>query len=213
MDSHVLPLTKHDTRTGHHLHSIYVGEAQSETDYDSAGSTGVARWGWRSPKKCATSSIRKNALTFDTVMEAAAGPGIAEYKDGDTQSTVVFLSLRASSWLFLVRSDVLIVSKMLLVDSFENVQLQICRNCNDWFEDAFAQARIEQCTALMHCAKQLLSQCAVGCDSEMVQVSHSPRQTHLPCSFCLASALRILTCRSMQMAACSAYMDQHRAAA
>lgn len=50
--------------------------------------------------------------------------------------------------------------------------MQICRNCNDMFEDAFAQAHIEQCTALMDCARQLIEQAHVGCNFEMVQVSH-----------------------------------------
>jgi hypothetical protein len=51
-------------------------------------------------------------------------------------------------------------------------QVQICKNCNDMFEDAFAQAHLEQCAALMECARQLIEQAHVGADLEMVQVSH-----------------------------------------
>ena len=50
-------------------------------------------------------------------------------------------------------------------------QLQICKNCNDMFEDAFSQARIEQCTALINCACDLIEKSSVGRDAEMVQVS------------------------------------------
>ena len=48
--------------------------------------------------------------------------------------------------------------------------MQICRNCNDWFEDAFAKARIDQCDTLMHCARQLLDQSPIGANSDMVEV-------------------------------------------
>ena len=57
----------------------------------------------------------------------------------------------------------------------QSKQLQICRNCNDMFEDAFAQARIEHCAALMNCARQLIEEAPVGCNAEMAQVHQLSR--------------------------------------
>ena len=150
------------------MHSIYVGDVQCETGHKASVSTGLAGWGWHSPKKAARSvrSASKNVLTFDDAIEAAAGPGIAEYKDGQTQSTVKCPAMRH----FPCRANMQ-GKECCRADSFEMVQLLFCRNCNDWFEDAFALARIQQCTALMHCAKQLLDQSSVGLDDEMLQVS------------------------------------------
>jgi len=59
---------------------------------------------------------------------------------------------------------------VLFLSPSQTKQLQIGRNCNDMFEDAFAQARVEQCTALMNCARQLVEKTPVGCNNEMAQV-------------------------------------------
>ena len=72
----------------------------------------------------------------------------------------------------------LVAMTVLFLFPSQKKQLQICRNCNDMFEDAFAQARVEQCTALMNCARQLVEETPVGCNTEMAQVHQLSRHNN-----------------------------------